>query len=78
MKTPEVTESKKLKYSYPLGIGAFLMSGCYRFVNEIQNSNEQREKRKKRSSNENDQFLQKYCRRYVVQENWTPCEVCQF
>ena len=31
-KSPEVTESKVLKYSYPLGLGAFLMSSCYRYT----------------------------------------------
>ncbi len=25
----EVTESKKTKYTYPFGLGSFLMSGCY-------------------------------------------------
>ena len=27
-----MTESKKLKYSYPFGLGTFLMSGCYQFT----------------------------------------------
>ena len=28
----EVTESKKIKYSYPFGLGAFLMNGCYQLT----------------------------------------------
>ncbi len=30
--SPYLTESKKLKYSYPYGIGSFLMNGCYQYT----------------------------------------------
>jgi hypothetical protein len=29
----EVTESEKVKYTYPFGLGSFLMSGCYQANN---------------------------------------------
>lgn len=30
--SPELTEFKKQKFSYPFGLGAFLMNGCYLFT----------------------------------------------
>jgi hypothetical protein len=75
MKSPEVAESKKRTYSYPFGLGAYLMSSCYRLKTEndnnyMGNSND----RKKRSSvNKNEKNItnvyENYCKKYVIEKN---------
>lgn len=78
MKAPEVTESKKLKYTYPLGLGAFLMSGCYRATVIKQPKKQDEGFRKKRNVNINskrDNFTESYCKRYIMEEKTKSCEV---
>ncbi len=83
MKSPEITESKKLKFSYPFGIGAFLMNSCYRTRNKNKEKSiiDYNQRRKKRSNNSNRNKtldIQNLCKNYVKEQSTEPCKVIIF
>ena len=83
MKSPEITESKKLKFSYPFGIGAFLMNSCYRTRNKnkeklIIDYNQRRKKRSNNSNRNKTLDIQNLCKNYVKEQSTEPCKVIIF
>ena len=86
-----MTESKKLKYSYTFGLGAFLMTGCYQFtgmpelnsvtqssnkIQPIQNNDDYDSGRKKRSTSQNQtDDIRTFCNRYAVPQKSLECKV---
>jgi hypothetical protein len=82
-----MTESKKLKFSYPFGIGAFLMSGCFQFTgmsdqdsskNNPSNEEKRRKRHKKRqdlNENPNSSDYAKFCSKYAKLEKNIECSV---
>lgn len=82
-KSPEVTETQTKKYVFPYGIGAFLMSGCYRMTgipsktHEADSRDDQTEsKRRKRETNSSrdEHSFTNYCKKYAFTEKTKNCE----
>ena len=72
---PELTESKKLKYSYPYGLGTFLMSGCYQYTGmpekkfERTNENDQDDNENESDNDENESISNKRKRKRQIALN---------
>ncbi|CAF0723375.1 unnamed protein product [Brachionus calyciflorus] len=85
--SPEVTESSKLKFSYPFGLGSFLLSGCYQFTGmpdskttentatQTDDSSGFDNKRKKRDTNQKNNMtdMKSFCSRYAKLEPVKEC-----
>ena len=82
---PEILESQKLKYSYPFGLGAYLLTGCFQYSGASISNNQNNKNtdydyqdgdetsRQKRDTNETD--METFCSRYAVQESFEECKV---
>lgn len=87
-KSPQVTESKQNKYSYPFGLGTYLLTGCFQYIGSNNNKkpinadydyedNSSRKKRSDTSKNSTVTNMKSFCNRYAKIEKTLGCKVIQ-
>ena len=82
----EVSESSSTKYSYPFGMGAFLMSGCYMFTglplneeeNDLEMNDFRRYKRQVDLKPRVEDELKKFCNRFARPIKSIECQVIKY